>query len=199
MDMCLEQTINKSAKSPGGIIGNTKKKNYVARWQLIFHELLQVRELHCELCGIKVENTELTIHHEFSPTEIAAEEGKIIDMIDYIKSKENPCNVTDATQKKLHNVITQEIATEEIRKDLLCFGKKSKELYQNFRNERFIEKEKKIADTIHRVKMKTFKTLHAAPGGEKKKQKNVTKELSEVQKIVDIARVRQYDMKMLFL
>ena len=34
-DMCLEQTINKSQKSSGGINGSTRKKQYVAEWELI--------------------------------------------------------------------------------------------------------------------------------------------------------------------
>ena len=32
--MCLEQTINRSQKSPGGIIGSTKKKKFVAQWEI---------------------------------------------------------------------------------------------------------------------------------------------------------------------
>ncbi|KAH3885249.1 hypothetical protein DPMN_009242 [Dreissena polymorpha] len=31
-DLCLEQTINRSPKSSGGIIGSTRKKNYVTEW-----------------------------------------------------------------------------------------------------------------------------------------------------------------------
>jgi len=40
--MCLEQTINKSQKSASGIIGNTKKKQFVAQWEIIYHEMLAV-------------------------------------------------------------------------------------------------------------------------------------------------------------
>jgi hypothetical protein len=41
-DMALEQTINKSSKSSGGIIGSTKKKVFVGQWNLTYHELLAV-------------------------------------------------------------------------------------------------------------------------------------------------------------
>jgi hypothetical protein len=50
-DMCLEQTINRSSKTSGGIIGNTKRKEFVARWNIIHHELMAVNQTHW--CAIK--------------------------------------------------------------------------------------------------------------------------------------------------
>ena len=35
VDMCLEQTINRSSKEKGGIIGETKRKDFVSMWNLI--------------------------------------------------------------------------------------------------------------------------------------------------------------------
>ena len=41
-DMKLEQTIQKSLKSSKGIVGQTRKSNYVAEWQLVYHEVLMI-------------------------------------------------------------------------------------------------------------------------------------------------------------
>lgn len=42
-DHALEQSINRTSKSRNsGIIGITLKKNYVAVWNLTFHELLAI-------------------------------------------------------------------------------------------------------------------------------------------------------------
>ena len=49
--MALEQTINRAQKGPGGIIGNAKKEKFVARWQLVYHELLSLTNLHREISG----------------------------------------------------------------------------------------------------------------------------------------------------
>ena len=196
-DMCLEQTINKSAKSPAGIIGNTKKKVFVAKWELIYHEMVEISNLHRDLCGIKVQNTELHVNHEFSASEMAADEERIVDMMQYMKSHENPVYVVHGPQQKLHNIITQEIVTDDIQQHLLNIEEKSNELYATFRNERFITKEKKLFDTIHRWNLKTFKSLPGTMPSVTKK-KNVKKEVAEVQKIIDIARVRNYDMHKLF-
>ena len=38
VDMALEQSINKSAKSSHGIIGTSKKLDYVTEWTLVYHE-----------------------------------------------------------------------------------------------------------------------------------------------------------------
>jgi len=55
-DMCLEQTINRSSKSSGGIIGNTRRKEFVARWNVIHHELMSVNERFRELTGDQLAN-----------------------------------------------------------------------------------------------------------------------------------------------
>ena len=41
-DMCLEQTNNQSSKTSGGIIGNTKRKELIALWNITQHELMSV-------------------------------------------------------------------------------------------------------------------------------------------------------------
>ena len=46
-DMCLEQTINRSQKSAGGIIGSTKRKQSVTQWEMIHHEMLATVNLQC--------------------------------------------------------------------------------------------------------------------------------------------------------
>ena len=38
MDQALEQAYNKAAKSAGGVIGYTRKKEAVAQWNLLHHE-----------------------------------------------------------------------------------------------------------------------------------------------------------------
>ena len=37
-----EQTINRSQKSSGGIIGSTRKKDFVAEWEMIYHDMIAV-------------------------------------------------------------------------------------------------------------------------------------------------------------
>ena len=51
-DQMLEQTINLSLKCSDGVIGHAKHKQYVAQWYLIYHEMMAVKNLHCEYPGV---------------------------------------------------------------------------------------------------------------------------------------------------
>ena len=42
LDMRLEQTIQRSKKSPGGIIGQTRKEGYISGWEVVYHETLAI-------------------------------------------------------------------------------------------------------------------------------------------------------------
>ena len=45
-DQKLEQTINLLSKCSDGVIGHAKQKQYVAQWDLIYHEIMGVKNLH---------------------------------------------------------------------------------------------------------------------------------------------------------
>ena len=44
-EMALEQAINRSKKGTSGKIGSTKKKQYVAMWDIIYHDMLAINYL----------------------------------------------------------------------------------------------------------------------------------------------------------
>ena len=62
-DTCLEQTINRSQKIAGGIICSTKRKQFVAQWEIIHHEMLAVVNFQSEVSGVVTPSTELLVNH----------------------------------------------------------------------------------------------------------------------------------------
>ena len=76
-DQCLEQTINRSQRSSGGIIGSTRKKDFVADLEMLYYEMIAVSSLHIELSGSKPFYHELTVNHEFSEAETKARESNV--------------------------------------------------------------------------------------------------------------------------
>jgi len=94
----------------------------------------------------------------------------------------------------LHNILTQEIVSSDIRDDLLNFKTKSSNLYDKFRRERLVTKEKSLFDPVHRNNLKTFKSMKPEKGKQQVGEQG-SKKLAEAQKIFDIARVRNYDIK----
>ncbi len=193
-DQCLEQTINRSQKSSSGVIGSTKRKQFVAQWELIYHETLDVVNLHREVCGVASRYAECDTNHEFNASQTNATEQRLKKMIDYIKARENPSEVPK--EIRLHNIISQAIMTEDVRKSLLNVLDTGKHLYQAFRNERYIDKTKAISDTIARSKVMTFMSVYKDKTQAEAKKEN-KKEFAEAQRIVDVAKERNYDMKQL--
>ena len=155
-DMCLEQTINRLQKSDAGIIGNSRKKQFVALWEIIYHEMLAVRNLHRELSGVKSRNSEFYVNHEFNISETKATEQKMSSMIRYIKTMENPMDVGPETDHKHHNILAQKTMTKDITDHPLNCRQIGKELYDQFRHTIFVEKSLRLLDTIHRTNLKNF-------------------------------------------
>ncbi|RXM27580.1 hypothetical protein EOD39_10602 [Acipenser ruthenus] len=58
-DMKLEQTIQRSQKSSKGIVGQTRRSDYVAECQLVYHEVLAISNVFCELTNAKKANAKV--------------------------------------------------------------------------------------------------------------------------------------------
>lgn len=198
-DLCLEQTINRSAKSSGGIIGSTKKKEFVTRWNIIYHELLAVDQLFREICGVQLNNTELNVNHSFSHRQTQSGDLNVGKMISYILKHENPFVIGDASELRLHNILTKAIMPEDIRRDLISVQTVGEEIYSELRKERFVAKSKRLSDVIHRSNIKTFANVgQKASVVSNTRQKLDKKEQGFAQKKLDIARERGYSTNEIF-
>ena len=71
--------------------------------------MIAVSSLLWKLNGSRPFYHELTVNHEFSDAETKARESNIRDMIEYIELYENTFQITEGTEKQLHNIISQEI------------------------------------------------------------------------------------------
>ena len=71
-DQALEQSINRSSKDTSGIIGSTKKKEFVAVWNLAYHEILEVDNLFRKITFTAEDFDNPKIHHELSKSCIAS-------------------------------------------------------------------------------------------------------------------------------
>ena len=179
-DMALEQTINKSQKSPAGIIGNSRKKRYVAKWEILYHEMLAISNLHRDISGSHSTNYDLEVNRNFSAATTASDERDIVSIIDVIERNENPFASTVQTSK-LHNLMTNEVASDQISQQLLDAENIGKASYAKFREERFVNKSVRISDTIHRTNLNTFGSVPESNEAKLKKPK-VSKSLIANQK-----------------
>ena len=76
IDQALEKSYNKPAKGPGGIIGFTRRKESVAKWNLVQHEKANFTTFIDNVCDLS-DQDEFTIHYEFSKVKTKADEEKV--------------------------------------------------------------------------------------------------------------------------
>ena len=50
----------------GHFIGNTKQKEFVTRWNIIHHKLMEVNQTFRKVTGVQLNNTEHTVNYSFS-------------------------------------------------------------------------------------------------------------------------------------
>ena len=132
-DPKLEQTINLSSICSDRVIGHTKQKQYIAQWELIYHEMMAVTNLHREYTGVSESTSEAWHHHESSQSTTIRKEGHIQAMMKFIEERGSPFSAE--CPKVLRNFVTKEVMTEENRKHGLNASEKGKERYETFHRE----------------------------------------------------------------
>ena len=152
---------------------------------MIYHEMMAVKNLHREYSGVKEITSEAINHHESSELFTKRKEKHIQAMMKYIEKRGSPFSVESPTQ--LHNFVTKEVMTDEIKTDLLQSTQKGKEKYKEFHTERFLKKITQLRDTIHRSNLKTMAKVNEKP---KKTTKTVKQTMSLTQKSIEVARDR---------
>ena len=65
MDQALKKQYNKPAKGPSGVIGFSRKKAAVCKWNLIKHKKYLYTDSFEKICGLKSDD-EYSLNHEFS-------------------------------------------------------------------------------------------------------------------------------------
>ncbi|KAK7078068.1 hypothetical protein SK128_025296, partial [Halocaridina rubra] len=65
-DQKLEQTSKLSSKCSDGVIGHAKLKQYITQWDLIYDEMMAVKNLHREYAGVHESTSEAWHHYESS-------------------------------------------------------------------------------------------------------------------------------------
>ena len=178
MDQALEKEYTKKAKGPGGIIGLTRQKESVAKWNLIKHEKRKYTTFIDSICNID-QADEYSLHHEFSDSVTKKDQA----IKEFVASR---CDIMKAG--KLSNMISGIELPDEIADSLLDCFEKGEELYKDYRKTRLVERTKGLFDTIHRVHFKKKKIL-------KENKPDLSKLKGEFSRYIEVARARNYDLR----
>ena len=90
-DMKLEQTIQRSKKGSGVVIGQTKQEAFVTEWELAYHEVLAISKRYKEITGSQLANSDADfIHRELTARSIVEYNEALSKVINFMKEKGNP-------------------------------------------------------------------------------------------------------------
>ena len=153
VDITIEQTINRHAKSQGGIIGFSR--NYAAyyRWCITRH--LRAQYVEATLQRTEMSSDEVSSHKDLRPAQKQKSEDDVKRVIDAISGFTNPFS-SDVDGNSLYCLSSGIPAKPEIEKDLLEATAIGQTAMKEFINTRLVEKSVAFHDPVKRNKLKTF-------------------------------------------
>ena len=182
VDQALESKYNKQAKSSSGIIGITRRKEAVCKWDLIKHEKANSNLLR-KISSVDQED-EYSLHHEFSEKLSETDQTYIQQLVDYISDRGNPFDPENSTMKNLVTGATLDAATTSF---LLDFVVEGTEAYDKFVKECLDCKSVNLFDKIPMTRK--IKKM-----GKNWKPLDVNKETIHFLWMIDYSRLRSLDI-----
>ena len=142
---------------------------------------------------INNDNEELQIHHEYSIAATEICENSINKILNFFENKN--INPFMSGSQELRNLVTEELVHPKITADILNIFSNGIDLYERFRNERFIIKTKPLSASIPRNNLPSFQTVPASEKSKAdKKNKNAS---SNANRIIALAKERNYPLEKL--
>lgn len=147
-------------------MGITRTDSARDRWCLTYNERAQLSEDTKAMFGILAELEEGSSHKDLGKTRMKKDEDDVLRLVSQFSKYE----VFRQTEN-LVVITTGDVASEEVKQDLLEAEKKGERKLQEFIQERLIHKTANFHDTIKQQKLKTFETLYtvSVPVGNSKK------------------------------
>ena len=155
VDITIEQTVNRHAKSKGGIIGFSRNYAAYMRWCLTRHSRATYVKGAMEM--VEMEQNEITEHKDCRKSEIYKSEKHVIKTVEAFKNFINPFEVENFNL--LYCISSGAPVSCEIEEDIFKADKLGKEAVDIFIKERFLKKDKHFNDPIKRQKLKTFASI----------------------------------------
>ena len=155
IDITIEQTINRHAKSHGGIIGFSR--NYAAyyRWCMTRHSRAQYLQATMEM--VDMDNTDSSSHKDIRKSEIQHSEADVRMVVDAISNFLNPFEVEN--KDVLYCISPGAPALADVEEDLLSADMSGNKARDEFIKDRLVKKTTSFFDPVKKQRLKTFASL----------------------------------------
>ena len=182
-DMKLEQTIQRSSKSRGGIIGEQRSLEFVTQWQLLYHEVLEISNNLRDRSNTG-QISETSVHHNLSKKKILHINENIGKIQDFLNERGNPYLLS---QKKLQNISSQVIAQEHVAQQHLQFFELTQSKFSSFRNNVFGSRDQFLGDKITMFKLLPVDHISSDESNSSSTKKTSIKDIKMAEKLLNIA------------
>ena len=136
VDQTIEQTLNRSTKTKGGIVGFSLKKSAVQQWMLTANS----RAAFIDSCRKMTDSSHgrSQCHKEIGSSRIERDEDDMKKIIEVMEGWRNPFEASD----ELVVLRSGHVADENVKQDLLMAKEKGRQAFQQFINERLVTNNK---------------------------------------------------------
>jgi hypothetical protein len=157
MDLTIEQTINRSAKTAGGIIGFSRNKAAYYRWCVTRHKRAAYADVLLDQLNMLSSGEDE--HKSVGRSEIKQSESEVTNVLSAFKQFVNPFCMQEDNRNKLHCISSGLPANDIVERDLLQYTSIGNEKAEQFITSRLIEKSIKFQDPVNKSKLSTFKCM----------------------------------------
>ena len=198
-DMKVEQTTQHIRKGPEGhyVVGQTRNAAAVAEFELLFHEIGNiVAALNLLTSNQSLQHIESHIPHALSPSRRIAINQHVAKLLDFVKARKIPYSVSPDAFIPLNHWLTGIKVIKAVAQWLLKVTENGERVFKDYRQERIVEKLKKISPRIPSWSLPQFGSLPQkdyTPIGEKQDLSPMA--IAEAQKNMKILRERDMELK----
>ena len=149
VDMTIEQTINRHAKSAGGIIGFSRNISAYYRWCVTRHSRAAYVEATYDMANMSHSDTSIN-HKEMRPHNIKNSERDVQKVREAFSNFTNPFTIED--KEELFCLSSGVPASPDVTRDLQSAEAVGQQCFKEFIQSRFVEKTILFHDPIKRKK-----------------------------------------------
>jgi len=173
IDMAIEQTINRSAKTMGGISGFSRNVGAYYRWCLTRHKKAEFLEAVRDDCGFNM-TSQAFVHPKSKTSNCKRTEQDIKKIVHAFTGLMNPFDLSTGQYDELYCLSSGRPADSEVSKDLLNYICTGEDAAAEFIKVRLMEKSISFHAPMKKLKLKTFADMVVSKKIPAGKQKAIT-------------------------
>jgi len=171
VDITIEQTINRSAKTAGGIIGFSRNINAYYRWCMTRHNRARFLEATRDRVGLNPCATDVNSGNR--KADLKRIQRDVQSVRNAFGNFLNPITCSDEADCHLYCLSSGQPAADDVADSLMTYVAQGEAAMQTFIQERLVTKSVKFHDTMKKMRLKTFASMAVHKELTSSKQKSV--------------------------